>query len=204
VSHYFTDNRNLAENRKVHSFRFSGYSFTFTTDNGVFAKAGVDYGTEVLLECAANENLHGALLDLGCGYGVIGIVLKRLCDDLDVVCCDINPRAIELTEINCVSNAVSCAAVESDGFQAIQGEFNFIITNPPVRAGKQVIYKMFEDAKDRLCEGGVLLAVIRRKQGAESALRKLQEVFGNCETVARDKGYWVLRSERVDSFEEAC
>jgi 16S rRNA (guanine1207-N2)-methyltransferase len=103
-----------------------------------------------------------------------------------------------------VSNAVSCAAVESDGFQAIQGEFNFIITNPPVRAGKQVIYKMFEDAKDRLCEGGVLLAVIRRKQGAESALRKLQEVFGNCETVARDKGYWVLRSERVDSFEEAC
>ncbi len=198
MTHYFTDNRNLAENRKTHSFRFSGHVFSFTTDNGVFAKAGVDHGTEVLLECAAKENLHGALLDLGCGYGVVGIVLKKLNDSLEVTCCDINPRAVELAEINSVTNGVSCAAVESDGFQSVVGCFSFIITNPPIRAGKQVVYGMFADAHDRLVPGGVFLAVVRRKQGAESALRKLQELFGNCETVARDKGYWVLRSVRND------
>lgn len=191
TAHYFTDNRNLDENRKVHTFRFSGHVFSFTTDNGVFSKTGVDYGTEVLLECC--KDIHGEVLDLGCGYGVVGIVLKTLYD-CTVTAVDINPRAVELTQLNSSLNHAEVTAVVSDGFENLAGRrFSFVITNPPIRAGKQTIYGMFDDALAHLETGGVLLAVIRRKQGAESALRRLTETFGNCETIGKDKGYWVLK-----------
>ncbi len=197
MAHYFTDNRDLPENRKEHSFRFSGRTLVFTTDDGVFSKGGVDYGTRVLLEACSKEELTGDVLDLGCGYGVIGIALKTLRPELNVTCSDVNPRAAELAAINAEKNKADCNVIVSDGFAEIDSVFDAVITNPPIRTGKKVIYGMFEDAHAHLKSGGVFLAVIRRAQGAESAKKKLAEIFGECEVVMRDSGYWILRSNRV-------
>lgn len=197
TAHYFTDNRSLKENRKDHSFRFSGHLLVFTTDNGVFSKSGVDYGTQVLLAAAAEEDLRGRILDLGCGYGVAGICLKKHFPSCEVVCSDINPRAAELAELNSLANQTDCQVVVSDGFSGISGMFDAVITNPPIRTGKKVIYRMFEEASEHMNQGGIFLAVIRKQQGADSALRKLEEVFGNCEVVRKDKGYRVLRSIKL-------
>jgi 16S rRNA (guanine1207-N2)-methyltransferase len=193
TDHYFTDNRSLKENRKVHSFRFSGHLLHFTTDNGVFSKEGVDYGTQVMLKALLSEPPEGRVLDLGCGYGVIGICVKKQFPSCEVVCSDINPRAAELAELNCRENGTDCTVIISDGFSGITDRFDTVITNPPIRTGKKVIYRMFEDASEHLNCGGTFLAVIRRQQGAESAVKKLTEIFGNCEVIYREKGYWILK-----------
>jgi 16S rRNA (guanine1207-N2)-methyltransferase len=142
------------------------------------------------------ENVAGRVLDLGCGYGVVGIVLKKLYPETAVLSTDVNPRALELAELNCKKNHTECEVRLSDGFANIPESFELVITNPPIRTGKKVIYPMFEDAFSHLVPGGVFLAVIRRQQGAESALKKLKEIFGNCEVTERKKGYWILKSIR--------
>ena len=198
TAHYFTDNRNLETNRKEHSFRFSGHLYNFTTDNGVFSKTGVDYGTMVLLEAVVTEPLSGAVLDLGCGYGVISVVLKNLYPECVVTSVDVNPRAVELTQLNCDQNQAECNVLVSDGFSQLkESSYDAVITNPPIRAGKKVIYQMFDDAYTHLKHHGKLMLVIQRKQGAESALKKLEELFGNCTVVSRDRGYWVLLSRKL-------
>ncbi len=197
MTHYFTDNRNLKENRKEHSFRFLGFLYTFVTDNGVFSKKNVDYGSMVLLESAQNESFHGSLLDMGCGYGVIGIVLKGIFPQCSITAVDVNPRAVELTQLNAEKNQKEIHAFVSDGYSEVTENFDGIVTNPPIRAGKKVIYQMFEDAHAHLNPDGVFLAVIRKQQGAESAKKKLTEVFGNCEVAAKDRGYWILRSVKI-------
>lgn len=171
--------------------------FTFTTDNGVFSKTGIDYGSEVLLKEVCKQGIHGAVLDMGCGYGTIGVVLKKLNPSCSVVSVDVNPRAVELTGINGQQNGAQLTAFVSDGFESVHSQFDFVITNPPIRAGKKVIYKMFEDAYTHLNDGGEIFAVIRKKQGAESAVKKFEEIFSNCEVLARDKGYWILRSKKL-------
>lgn len=196
-THYFTDNQNLTENRKEHSFRFSGILFTFTTDNGVFSKTEIDYGSKVLLEATCKEGISGNVLDMGSGYGTIGVVLKKLFPQTNIDCVDVNPRAVELTTLNAQNNSCDVQAYVSDGFSEVKKSFDYVVTNPPIRAGKKVIYQMFEDAYTHLNDGGKLIAVIRRKQGAESAVKKFEEIFSNCEIIAKDKGYWVLKSTKL-------
>jgi 16S rRNA (guanine1207-N2)-methyltransferase len=202
TAHYFTDNRNLTENRKEHSFLFSGHSFSFITDNGVFSKTGIDSGSEILLSTIAKKPLSGKVLDMGCGYGTISVVLKKLFPDISVTAVDINPRAVELAQLNCEGNGTDCSVFVSDGFEKVSGMFDHVITNPPIRAGKKTIYRMFEDAYTHLNIGGTLTAVIRRKQGAESAVRKFDELFHNCTVLCRDKGYWVLESRKLTDLRE--
>ncbi len=197
TAHYYTDNRNLIKNRKDHSFRFSGHLFTFTTDNGVFSKTEIDEGSEILLSVVCERGVHGNVLDLGCGYGVIGITLKTQFPDTSVTMADINPRAVELARINCAQNSAPCDCLISDGFEMIHDTFDYVITNPPIRTGKKNIYGMFEAAYEHLCENGELIAVIRRKQGAESAVKKFQEIFGNCTILERDRGFWVIQGQKL-------
>ncbi len=196
MNHYFTDNRHLKENRKELSFRFWCFTCTFVTDNGVFSKDAVDYGTRALLNTVHEHGQMGnSVLDIGCGYGVIGIVLKKEFPHADVTMADVNPRALQLAKENAVRNQVSVNVLESDGYGRLEGSmFTDIVTNPPIRAGKAVIYKMFEEAYDHLEEGGAFWVVIRKAQGALSAKAKIESVFGNCEIVHRDKGYFVLKS----------
>ncbi len=194
MSHYFTDNRNLEENRKEIPFRFLGVYYTFITDNGVFSKSEVDFGTWVLLKTICKENLGTRMLDLGCGYGVVGVVCKKQFPELDILSVDVNPRAVELAKLNAEKNQVEINVDESDCYSNVTGTFTSIVTNPPIRAGKQVIYKMFEEAYDFLDGNGVLWIVIRKQQGAPSAKKKIEEVFGNCEIVEKEKGYYILKA----------
>jgi 16S rRNA (guanine1207-N2)-methyltransferase len=147
----------------------------------------------VLLKALIYEDLQGKVLDLGCGYGVIAVVLKSVFPDIEAIASDVNPRALELAEKNAAKNGAAVRLISSDGFAAIEETFDVIVTNPPIRTGKAVIYAMFEDAYKHLSEDGRFYAVIRRKQGAESAMDKLAEVFGSCDLIDRGKGYWVLR-----------
>ena len=195
--HYFTDNRDLPSRRRQIAFSFEGKDYTFTADDGVFSKSEVDRGSLVLLKAVVNEPLQGRVLDLGCGYGVIGVVLKTNFPDLSVTAVDVNPRATELASLNGEANHAPMEVLVSDGFEQLGDRmFEAVITNPPIRAGKKVIYRMFEEAYAHLSEGGAFYAVIRRNQGAESAMKKLADVFGSCDLIDRGRGYWVLRSVR--------
>ena len=197
--HYFTDNRDLPSRRREFIYELPGETFAFTADDGVFSKTGVDMGTHVLLKALLKEDeLTGSLLDLGCGYGVIGVVLKRFFPALEVTAVDVNPRAAELCELNSAANRAPVTVLVSDGFERLgDARYDVVVTNPPIRAGKKTIYRLFEDAFAHLKEGGRFYAVIRRNQGAESAMNKLAELFESCDLTDRDKGYWVLRCVRL-------
>ncbi len=165
----------------------------FKTDRGVFSKNGIDYGSRVLLE---NYHPEGAktLLDVGCGYGTLGLTLAKKFD-LSVTMVDVNSRALDLCRQNAIDNAVSNTEIElSNIYEAVSEKYDAIISNPPIRAGKEVVHEILTGAFDYLNDGGHLTIVIQKKQGAPSAQRKMEEVFGNCQLVARDKGYFILRS----------
>ena len=202
MNHYFTDNRHLAQNRKEITFRFSCFTCRFITDNGVFCKDHVDAGSQLLLETIERHGPLGErVLDLGCGYGAIGIVLKKLYPNSAMTMAEINPRSLELAQENAQRNEVEVRCVHSDVYSGVEGNtFTDIVTNPPIRAGKKVIYQMFEQAYDHLREGGRLWVVIRKQQGAASAREKIAQVFGSCEIISREKGYLVLLAKKVDKL----
>ena len=167
-----------------------GQKLRFVCDSGVFSKGEIDEGTRILL--GALPPLKGRILDLGCGWGPVGIVLGKIYPSADIVMSDVNQRAVELSKLNMAKNAVkNAAALVSDGFENIDGTFDCIITNPPIRAGKQVIYRLFDDAMKRLNQKGSLYIVIRRQQGAESALKHL----GNARVIEKHKGFWVIEAK---------
>ncbi len=199
MTHYFTDNRDLPSREKELRISFLGKEYTFVTDIGVFSKNELDEGSAVLLEAVQSLDISGSVLDLGCGYGPIGIITASMTPQCQVTMSDVNPRAAELAVKNCIRNGIQAQCLVSDGFEKIDNSFDVILTNPPIRAGKRVIYRLFEDACAHLNEEGVLLVVIRRKQGAESALTKLQEIFGNGETILRKRGYWILKAVRTNT-----
>ena len=152
----------------------------------------MDRGTEILLN--ALPPLSGRVLDLGCGWGAVGTILGVKYPNLDIVMTDINRRAVELARRNLIANGVVCAqAVHGDGYQNIHGVYDAIITNPPIRAGKSVIYALFAGARQYLSPGGALYIVIRKQQGAPSALKYLQDIYKNAEVIDRASGFWVIR-----------
>jgi 16S rRNA (guanine1207-N2)-methyltransferase len=195
ISHYFSkDNDLLASNRKTIRFVVHSHLYEMETDIGVFSKAGLDYGTRVLLE---NISLEPGLdvLDLGCGYGPIGIVAAKEFSSL-VVMADINLRAVELAEDNAKQNNVQLTVVQSDGFANITGFFDAILMNPPIRTGKKVIYALFENAREHLKPEGRLILVINKNQGAESALSFLRTIYGKAEVLGKKSGYCVISSQK--------
>ena len=151
-------------------------SFTFNTDNGVFSKKGLDFGSRVLIETLLLEDLSGKVLDVGCGYGPIGIILSSFFT-LNIDMIDINKRAIHLAKMNIKENNIkNVSAYESDIYSSIKNKYDYIVTNPPIRAGKEVVYKILFDAKEHLKKGGALYFVINKKQGAKSAIKDLEKV----------------------------
>ena len=203
MSHYFTDNRQLPQNRKEISFRFSGFIIPLITDNGVFCKGEVDFGSYVLLKTIKEEPLGDHILDLGgllyyVSAAVIGVTVKKLFPDAEMLMVDVNPRAVELAVLNAQKNSVEAEVRVSDIFENVTETLSDILTNPPIRAGKKVIYAMFEQAYDHLRPQGHLYVVIRKQQGALSAKAKIEELFGNCEVINKEKGYYILKSTKTD------
>lgn len=191
---YYAENPDSAHD--IHELKVTllGQSFTFLTDSGVFSKKMVDYGSQVLLNTLDFEK-GKTLLDLGCGYGPLGISLAKV-QDVKPTMVDINNRAIDLAKQNAQKNGVEADIFQSNIYEKVNGTFDYIISNPPIRAGKQVVHTIISESINYLKVGGNLTIVIQKKQGAPSAKAKMEEVFGNVEILKRVKGYYILRSEK--------
>ena len=189
--HYYTAAPASAHDERRRKVRVLGVSMDFITDAGVFSRDGLDAGTRVLLE--ALPPLCGRVLDLGCGWGALGGVLAKKWPEARFVLTDVNERAAALAERNLRMNGLTnFEVVCGDGFSAVEGKFDWIVTNPPIRAGKQVIYALFAEAKNYLVPGGALALVIRTQQGARSAERYLRGIYKSVETLDVSGGYRVL------------
>ncbi|MDO5436419.1 MAG: methyltransferase [Clostridia bacterium] len=175
-------------------FTWRGHSMKFTTDAGVFSKGELDAGTRILLD-ALPETMTGDILDIGCGWGPIGICVKKHWPATRVMMGDVNRRALHLTEENAVKNGVEVTCRESDGLaEFMEARFDAVITNPPIRAGKQTIYKMFADSAQCLKENGALYLVIRKQQGADSCMKYLKTIFAEVGILDRSGGFRVLKA----------
>ena len=192
--HYYT-RVPQSESRPVDcTYSYRGLALTFRTDAGVFSRGEVDAGTKLLLE-ALPEEMSGEILDLGCGWGVIGVSIARKWPGTRVTMADVNTRALDLSRENAKQNRAEVTCVESDGMAALEGRtFDAVVTNPPIRAGKQVIYKMFADTAKSLKPGGALYLVIRKQQGAESCMKYLQTLYAHVEKIDKSGGFWVLKA----------
>lgn len=195
MAHYYTNNIDLKSQETKIPFGYRDHHLTFVSDFGVFSKDRVDYGSRVLLECMNISSSHQSLLDVGCGYGTLGISLKKEYPWLHVEMVDVNERAVHLANESIQLNGVDdIEAYVSSIYENVSHCFDVIVSNPPIRAGKKVVFDILEKAYDHLNNQGELVIVIQKKQGAPSAKKKMEEVFGNCEIVKRDKGYFILKS----------
>ena len=172
--------------------RVLGNDFIFCTDNGVFSKDGLDFGSRLLLESIPLEEVGGKVLDMGCGYGVLGIVLNKILScEVDMV--DVNLRALHLCDLNIKENkCTDIKAFESNCYEKINSKYSCIITNPPIRAGKKIVYEMVMNAKNYLEEKGNLFLVIRKEQGAKSLIVDLKEIY-NVEILNKKKGFFIIK-----------
>ena len=191
TEHYYTSAPTSEHEERHFNHVFAGRVLRFTTDAGVFSKQHIDPGSE-LLSKALPGDLSGRVLDMGCGWGAMTVLTLAKCPACEITMADVNERALALAQENVAANGMRAKAILSDGFEHVEGEFEAVITNPPIRAGKAVIYRMFEDAKAHLVPGGMLYLVIRKQQGAPSALKFLKELYGRAEVIERDGGYWII------------
>ncbi|WP_442602713.1 class I SAM-dependent methyltransferase [Paenibacillus sp. KN14-4R] len=195
AEHYYSPKPTVGHDQHQLEVTLRGYKFKFVTDAGVFSKKGIDYGSKVLIEAMQIE-AGSAVLDVGCGYGPIGLTAASMSPDNQVTMLDINERAVELSKGNADRNGVSNVTVlQSDTLAEVRGQsFDVVLTNPPIRAGKEVVHRIFEEAHEVLRSGGSLWVVIQKKQGAPSAFSKLESLFEQVEEVTKDKGYRIIKA----------
>ena len=193
MGQYFS-NEDLKSNIQKYNVDILGNCYSFYTDNGVFSKEKLDFGTRVLLENIPIEKLHGDILDVGCGYGVIDIVLGKIVD-AKFLGVDVNRRALHLAEMNKKENKLSnIDFIESSCYENVSGKYDFIITNPPIRAGKKIVYEIVMGAKNYLKDEGSLFIVVRKEQGAKSMIRDLEEIY-KVEILNKVKGFFVIKCD---------
>jgi len=196
--HYYSNQPETAHDRKELKAELRGHSLRFISDAGVFSKSGIDYGSRVLID-AMEFAPDASVLDVGCGYGPIGLTAARLAPQGHVTMIDINSRAVELARENARLNGITNVTIlESDLFAAVKDQaFDVVLTNPPIRAGKETVHTIFAEAWNHLRQGGQLWVVIQKKQGAPSAKAKLETLFGQVEEVTKDKGYRIFKATKA-------
>ncbi|MBO9131084.1 class I SAM-dependent methyltransferase [Bacillus sp. 165] len=197
ADHYFSDNPISRSERKRWNYDLKGYTFTFLSDYGVFSKNEVDFGSRLLIETFVEPEVKGDFLDVGCGYGPIGLSLAKAYSLRNIDMVDVNERAMELTRENAALNHINNISVfRSNVYENVERKYAAILSNPPIRAGKQVVHQILEEANEYLVPGGELWIVIQKKQGAPSALAKMEEVYGTVEVVEKKKGYYIIKSKK--------
>lgn len=199
MAHYYDLDPSLRSKERVIEFEIKGTKVTLFTDNGVFSKSKLDEGSRIMLDTLLPLHLTGKILDIGAGYGPIGLTIAISSNTASVTLADINPRAVALCKKNAeflgLSQRVTC--LQSDIFSSIEGPYDSIVCNPPIRAGKKVTYAIYEGAYQHLTYGGTFYFVIRKAQGASSASQYVKEVFGNITLLARSKGYHIYKAEKI-------
>ena len=191
---YFAENPDAEHDIHELNVQLLGQNMTFLTDAGVFSKKMIDYGSQTLLKCL-DFHKQESVLDVGCGYGTLGLTLIKA-KEVRATLVDINQRSFDLARQNADRNQVLATIFQSNIYQNVEGRFHHIISNPPIRAGKQIVHEVIAGSHAHLLDGGDLTIVIQKKQGAPSAKAKMEEVFGNCEILKKDKGYYILRSRK--------
>jgi len=194
--HYYSRTQKVESDPKFWDFMLKNNVFRFKTDNGVFSKREVDFGSRLLIESFEMPQTEGFVLDVGCGYGPIGLSIAKQYHDRVVHMVDVNERAIQLSKENAALNKIENVKVyESDRLINVN-EMNFaaILTNPPIRAGKQTVHDIFEQSYNHLVSNGELWVVIQKKQGAPSAIEKLKTLFSEVETIDKSKGYFIVKA----------
>ena len=194
---YFENNPGLKHNIHEYSLSINGINFRFLTDSGVFSRHNFDFGSKTMVELYKPHAGAKSFLDLGCGYGPIGTIVKKTFPFLEVTLSDVNPRAVQLAKDNLLKNDVSATVIESDGFNQIQSLFDVILLNPPIRAGKQTVFNLYLESEKHLQSNGELWIVIQKKQGAESSIKYLQTLFKKVDIVDKNKGYFVIRNKKI-------
>jgi 16S rRNA (guanine1207-N2)-methyltransferase len=195
--HYYTQRPTVKHDVNVAQEELRGKKYTFLTDAGVFSKKGVDYGSKHLIETMQLKE-DAKVLDVGCGYGPIGLSAAVMCPKGHVTMVDINERAIELSAENARRNGIANVSIlQSDLLEQVKEQrFDAVLTNPPIRAGKEVVHRIFTDAYDCLVDGGSIWVVIQKKQGAVSAMKKLESLYSEVVEVSKDKGYKILKATK--------
>ena len=203
MGHYFTDNENLKSNLRSIEYAVKNTSFVFYTDNGVFSKSNVDYGTDLLINTYLSYGKKtGTVLDLGCGYGVIGITVNKINNQV-VEQIDINKRALHLTEMNNKRNKTENKIYESNIYEQVTKKYDVIITNPPIRAGKKIYMTMLREAYKYLLPNGELWFVARKDQGAKTIEKELRKNY-NINLIEKQRGYYIYKANCVDKLKNVC
>ncbi|MBR2833866.1 MAG: class I SAM-dependent methyltransferase [Bacilli bacterium] len=193
MSHYFT-NDDVKSNEKLIDIKINGNSYSFYVDSGTFSKKGLDFGTRTLLESIDLSEINGDILDFGCGWGPIGIYIAKETESyVDMI--DVNRKALALSCKNARLNDVSVNVFESNMYENVDKKYDFIISNPPIRVGKKILYEILFMAYDFLKENGKLLIVVNKDQGAKSLMKDLSQRY-DVEVVRKNKGFYVIKASK--------
>ena len=193
MSYYFDKNTNVESKENTTKAEIGSKFYTFKTDNNVFSKKGLDFGTRTLLESIDINNINGDVLDFGCGYGPVGIyIASNTNSNVDMI--DINERALHLARTNAKINKVNVNIFESDIYSNISKKYNYIITNPPIRVCKKILYEILIKAKDYLKKNGHLIFVINKDQGAKSTMRDMEKYY-KVKLLNKNKGFYIIDCE---------
>ncbi len=196
MAHYFTNEENLKSEIEKVIAEINGIPFYFYTDNGVFSKGELDFGTELLLKNFKYDDPNNkTLLDIGCGCGPIGIYASHLGFAVDMS--DVNKRAIHLSKMSLKEQGLNANVFESDAYKNINNKYDYIISNPPIRVGKEKLYEIVMNAKEHLKDGGTLWIVVRKQQGAESMVRDMKNVYKTVEVIAKKKGFFIIKASLI-------
>ncbi len=191
MSQYFDNDNNIKHNKKIIEFYFNDKKYNLYSDNGVFSKDKFDYGTRLLLDSIDISKLSGNVLDLGCGIGVVGIILGTINENINIDMVDINERAISLVRDNLTLNKVKANVFSSDVYSNVNKKYDYIITNPPIRAGKEVVRKFLFGGYDYLNDNGMLYFVMRKDHGVKSMIKELESKY-NVTIINKDKGFYIV------------
>lgn len=196
MAHYFTNEENLKSEIEKVIAEINGIPFYFYTDNGVFSKGELDFGTELLLKNFKYDNPNNkTLLDIGCGCGPIGIYASHLGFTVDMS--DVNKRAIHLSKMSLKEQNLNANVFESDAYKNITNKYDYIVSNPPIRVGKEKLYEIVMNAKEHLKDGGSLWIVVRKQQGAESMVRDMKKAYKIVEVIAKKKGFFIIKASLI-------